>query len=463
MTQHYDVLVIGSGPAGMHAATHAALAGRQVAIVERERDLGGACVHRGTIPSKTLRETSLQLSRMRRAVKSFDARLDQSTEVSSLMTQLNDVVDAHVGYMTRQVVRAGVERIHGRARFASAEQVDVRHVDGQVSHISANAIVVAVGSSPRLPPEIPVDHENILDSDSILSMIYLPESLTVLGAGVIASEYASIFAELGVDVTIVDRGDRPCSFMEKHLTDRFVSSFEATGSRYLPNRNIVSVAFDGASHVITKLEGGEEIRSRKLLCALGRVANLRGLNIEAAGIEPTKRGHIPVNEHCQTVVPNIYAVGDVIGFPALAATSMEQGRRAVYHFLGIPPGPASDLSPVGIFTIPEMASIGRSEQSVVDEYGSALTGIARFDEVARGHISGAQDGLLKLVAAPDGHTLLGVHIIGDGACELIATGQMAIIAGQPVTTFVDNIFNWPTLAESYRVAAMDLLGKLGEP
>jgi NAD(P) transhydrogenase len=455
--QHYDALVIGSGPAGQKAAIQAVKAGKLVAMVEQERGVGGMCVHRGTIPSKTLRESALHLSRLRRSAEVLDFKLRDDLEVASLMTRLDQVVRAHVAYMGRQLDRNGIMLHHGRARFLSDRVVEVLSVSGQVQWLSADAIFIATGSRPRSPPEIPIDHENILDSDSILSMLYLPASLTVLGGGVIASEYASIFAHLGVQVTMIDRTDRPLKFMDEEVVAKFVQGFESSGGRYLGQQTITSVAFDGVSKVVTRLAGGGVVESDKMLVALGRAASLEGLDVTAAGLSPTSRGLLTVDQHCRTEVAHIYAVGDVIGPPSLAATAMEQGRRAACHALGLPPGGSSELIPIGIYTIPEMASVGLGEEEAVKRHGAAMVGRARFDEVARGQISNIQDGLLKLISDEAGKKLLGVHIVGEGATELIHVGQMALLAGYGVDTFIENIFNFPTLAEAYRVAALDIL------
>jgi len=455
----YDVAVIGSGPAGQKAAIAAAKNGQTVAMIERERLVGGACVHRGTIPSKTLRETALQLASVQRFRDVMTIEMSPHVEVATLMARLDEVTSSHATFMSDQLVRNRVEVITGRASFVSATELAVKQVRGPALAITASTIIVATGSRPRQPPEIPVDHEHLLDSDSILSMIYLPKSLTVLGAGVIASEYASIFAALGTKVTIVDNGHAPVSFMDPELSAAFVTDFEATGGRYLPKEKIAECYWDGASAVVTKLESGEEIRSEKLLCALGRLANVEDLGLAAAGVEQSKRGHIVVNEHCQSSVPHIYAVGDVIGHPALASTSMEQGRRAASHALGIPVGHGASYIPIGIYTIPEMSSIGITEAEAREKFGNCTIGRASFSEVARGQISGGHDGLLKLVADEHGDKLLGAHIVGKGACELVHVAQIALIAGWSVEAFVENIFNFPTLAEAYRIAALDLINR----
>jgi NAD(P) transhydrogenase len=329
-------------------------------------------------------------------------------------------------------------------------------VRGESRAARGEFIVVATGSHPRVPTDIPVDHEHVLDSDSILSMTYLPASLAVLGAGVIASEYASIFASLGVTVTMIDAASRPCAFLDAELTDRFLESFTHAGGRFIGQQKAAHVAWDGVSQVVTTLTGGEIIRSEKVLFALGRAANLDGLDLAKAGLEAGSRGTLLVDAHCRTSVAHIYAVGDVIGAPALASTSMEQGRRAMCHAFGLPQGQAPETIPLGVYTIPEMSSVGLSESEAISRHGGALVGRARFEEVARGQIAAIEDGLLKLVADAAGQRVLGVQIVGEGAAELVHIGQMALIAGATVDIFIDNIYNFPTMAEAYRVAALDI-------
>jgi NAD(P) transhydrogenase len=462
LEQRFDVVVIGSGPAGQKAAIQAAKAHARVALVEQEPGVGGMCVHRGTIPSKTLRETAVQLARARRHGEMAGLRLREGTEVAALMSRLHEVVDAHVGYIGRQLDRNGITHLHGRARFLSPTAIEVQGLHGPPLRLLPRFTIIATGSRPRNPPEIPVDHENILDSDSILSMIYLPASLTVLGGGVIATEYASMFAHLGVEVTMIEKADRPLKFMDGELVSRFLGAFGDSGGRFIGDATVTEVAFDGVSRVVTRLASGESIASDKLLVALGRSANLEALAVGNAGLKATSRGLLDVDQHCRTAVPHIYAVGDVIGPPALAATAMEQGRRAARHALGLPPAASSETIPVGIYSIPEMACVGLSEEEVLRREGAPpLVGRARFDEVARGQISNIQDGLLKLVADPSGQRLLGVHIVGEGASDLIHVAQMAMLGGLGPDDLVENIFNFPTLGEAYRVAAFDLLERRG--
>jgi NAD(P) transhydrogenase len=464
-TQEYDFVVIGSGPAGQKAAICAAKAGQRVLIVERERTVGGACVHHGTIPSKTLRETVVALRGLaRRSGGAIAADYAQGGEVAALMTRLNEVVQGHEEYIAAQLHRNQVEIAHGHARFLSDHTLEIRMPRGERRVVSARFIILAVGSRPREPKGVPVDHEHILDSDSILSMTYLPRSLVVLGGGVVSSEYASIFAGLGVAVTVVDTNPRPMAFLDPELTDAYLAQLEACGGRYLGGRKIETVRHDGFGSCEVTLSSGETIVADKVLSALGRVANVEHLGLDAVGISLTARGLIAVDAACRTNVPHVYAVGDVGGPPSLASSAMEQGRRAVRHALAIleVPGdkgasPPIEQLPFCAYTIPEIASIGLSEAEAIAELGGAVVGRARYGELARAHIAALDDGMIKLVADAEGKKIVGVQIVGDGASELVHVGQMAILAGFDVDVLVEATFNFPTLAEGYRVAALDVV------
>jgi NAD(P) transhydrogenase len=454
----FDAVVIGSGPAGQKAAVQGAKAGRKVLVVDEEPEVGGACVQHGTIPSKTLRETAVVLASFRgRTGGVMDVTMRDDLSIASLMARKDEVIRGHQAFLGAQLARNGVEVWHGRARFVSPHEIEVSTVRGEKLGARGDFVFVATGSHPRTPPDVPVDHENILDSDSILSMTYLPASLTVLGAGVIASEYASVFGSLGVKVTMVDAGKRPVAFLDPELTGVFVEAFTRAGGRFVPEQRAARVEWDGVSEVVTTLSSGEVLRSEKLLVALGRVANVEALNLEAAGLRTNARGLLVVDEHCCTEVPHVYAVGDVIGPPSLASTSMEQGRRAMCHALGLPQGQPPETIPLGIYTIPEMSSVGLSEAEARSKTGGdVIVGRARFHEVARGQIAAIRDGLLKLVADAAGERVLGVQIVGEGAAELVHLGQMALLSSSRVDVFVDNIYNFPTLAEAYRIAALDI-------
>jgi len=460
ISKTFDFVIIGGGPAGQKAAIKAAKEGKSVALIERDRQIGGACVHRGTIPSKTLRESVMQFQRAQNAIEPMGVKSDGVVEFSGLLSHLQSVIQAHSDYMFRQIERNNITYMHGQARFLDPNHIEIMRPNGQKQTIKARFVILATGTRPRSPDDVPIDHEHIYDSDSILSMIYVPKSLTVLGAGVIATEYASILAVLGAKVTIIDKGDRPLSFLEPELSQRYVDNLENFGGRYVGGQRTKSVTWDGVASVQCTLENGEEIVSEKVLFALGRVANIETLNLDCTGVELSSRGLIEVDDYFRTAARHIYAVGDVIGPPALASTSMEQGRQAVCHALNLPSAHLARTIPIGIFTIPEMASVGLCEAAAREQYGPVIAGTARFDEIARGHISGIQDGLLKIVVGADNGQVLGVHIVGEGAAELIHIGQIAILKGMRVEEFVENIFNFPTLAEAYRVAALDALQKV---
>ncbi len=445
-------LVIGAGPAGQKAAIQAAKAGRSVAVVERGREVGGECVHRGTIPSKSLRETALQVARARAA--QVPTRLPEGATLGSLLRQVGGVVDAHVAFQADQLERNGVVVLRGHARFVDPGRVVVARPGGRSREVTAEHVVVATGSVPWRPPGLEPDHEFVLDSDSVLSQPYLPRRLLVVGGGVIASEYATIFKQLGAEVTIVDRGERPVSFLDPDLSAHLQRAFEGDGCRYLPRAEIVDLQ-RGPVSVRATLRDGAELEVDKVLVAVGRTARLDGLGLRELGVETTRRGHLVVDEAYRTSIPHVYAVGDVIGFPALAATSMEQGRRCVRMALGLPVTDASHAFPVGIYTIPELASVGPTEADALAQHGEIRVGTCDFAEVARGQIS-RQQGMLKLVSTVDRRRLLAVHVAGDGATEVVHLGHLALLGGMSPSVFVDHTFNFPTLAEAYRIAGLAL-------
>ncbi len=458
----FDIIVIGAGPAGQKAAVQGAKAGKRVALIERERGIGGSCVYRGTIPSKTLRESALHLDQLKRAGEALQFTLKPDTQIATLLSRLENVVQAHDSFMSQQLRRNGISLLHGRARFLNEHIIEMQTVDGARQQFTADTIVIATGSRPRAPKEIPIDHEHILDSDSLLSMMYLPQSLAVIGGGVIACEYASIFALLGVEVTLIDRAPYPLPFMDRELVSQFLQSFERHGGRYLGKCRIAEVRWDEVAHVVTLLSDGTTICSEKMLVALGRQANVEDLGLSAARITVSERGLIPTNHYCQTEVAHIYAVGDMAEGPALASKAMEEGRRAVRHAISLPVGDAASTIPLGIYTIPEMGSIGLDEKSAQERYRDPLIGRAKFEEIARAQISGAGHGLLKMVADPEGVRLLGVQVVGDSATELVHIGQLALQSSATIESFIDNIFNFPTYAEAYRIAALDILGQVAK-
>ena len=460
--KHYDILVIGSGPAGQKAAVQAAKAGRKVAICEQLREVGGACVHHGTIPSKALRERAVEEFRVLERLKALGSEHEiPNVGLAALIGEMGEVVKAHDRYMAEQLRRNRIDVIHGRASFETDAILNVRYTNGKTEQFTADYFVIASGSKPRKLDNVPVDHEYIFDSDSILSLAYLPESMVVLGGGVIACEYASVFALLGVQVTLIDRFELPMGFLDSDLTDRFIASFSNRGGKFVGNTEIREVRFDGIAQVETELIDGTIIRSEKVLCALGRVSQLSGLKVENAGLKVNERQLIEVDKMGKTAVPHIYAAGDVIGPPSLASASMEQGRRAACDILGLNPGRQGDWIPTGIYAVPELACVGVSEVAARETFDEIVVGYAHFKEIARGHIAHSQEGMLKLVVSGD-RMIRGVHIVGEQATELIHIGQMGLIQGATVDTFVENVFNFPTYAESYRVAALSAAAQLAQ-
>ncbi|MEM7080024.1 MAG: Si-specific NAD(P)(+) transhydrogenase [Pseudomonadota bacterium] len=462
MSEVYDTIVIGSGPAGQKAAVQLAKGGQRVAMVERARQIGGECVHRGTIPSKALREKAVERNRINERLREMNREtVNRSISVAELIGEMSDVVDAHDKYMTEQLLRNRIEICHGRGSFVDAHQLELLSNTGRKKVIRANNFIIATGSRPRKPDNVAVDHEHVYDSDSILTLAYLPQSMVVLGGGVIACEYASIFAMLGVKVTLIDRYPQPLGFLDHDLTSCFVSAFERRGGIFLGEVDVADCAFDGVSQVETRFADGTVLKADKVLCAQGRIADLDALGITNAGLSLNERQLLSVDTEGQTAVPHIYAAGDVIGPPSLASASMEQGRRAACGILGIDVGVLGQYMPTGIYSIPELASVGLTEKQAKDQDPDSVVGFADFSEIARGHIAGAKDGMLKLVVGGDGK-LLGAHVVGVNSTDLVHIGQMALLQGASVELFIDNVFNFPTYAESYRVAAISAAAQLPE-
>lgn len=451
-----DMVVIGGGPAGQSAAIEAAKSGWRVVLIEQERGVGGECVRRGTVPSKTLRESAMALLGLkRRCGAAFEVSHADDLSLSDLISRVDDVVLAHEQFMGDHLGRSGVTRVHGRARFRSPEELEVEGLDRSKTAVRAKHVVIATGSRPRMPSD--VDHEHIFDSDSILSMRYLPRSLAVVGSGVIACEYACIFQALGVHVVMIDKARQPLGFLDEEICDKFSSALHDLGVRYLGGQQVKSATWDGASKVDVTLDSGVVLDVEKVMFAKGRIANLAGLDLEKAGLAPNAQGVLSVDDKYRTAVPHIRAVGDVIGPPGLATAAADQGRRAALDALGRDVGPASPFVPVGIYTLPEIASVGMTEKEARGVHGDGvMVGRGSFGDTLRGHIMANVDGMLKLVVDRDGTRILGVQAIGEGAAELVHLGELAMIGGMPVNVFVTCTFNVPTLAEAYRVAALDI-------
>lgn len=453
----YDVIVVGSGPAGQNAALEAAECGARVLMVEQEPRPGGACVQYGTIPSKTLRETAVTLSAFqRRSGDVYRISQDAQLSIASLMKRLSQVVTAHQDTTHRCLESAGIRQICGQARFLSPHELLITQAGRSGMTVTGDIMVIATGSRPRSPASVNVDHENILDSDSVLSMSYLPKSLLILGGGVIACEYASTFAALGVRVTMVDRAARPLGFMDAELVEFFLSQLRIHHGEFHGLCELGSLQWDDVSSVRLQLTDGRQFQADKAFIALGRVANVDRLGLEHVGLQISDRGLLDVNEFCQTVVPHVYAVGDTIGPPALASSAMEQGRRAMRHALGRPSAARLGIIPTGIYTIPEIASVGLTERQAAENGRQPRVTRVTLEHVARAQIMAADSGMLKLIADADGQELLGVQIVGDGATELIHIGQLALMSGMTIEQLAQTTFNFPTMAEAYRLAALQI-------
>jgi NAD(P) transhydrogenase len=458
----YDMLVIGSGPAGRRAAVQAAKLGKSVIVADKGRRLGGVSVHTGTIPSKTLRETVLNLSGWReRGFYGRGYRVKQDISKADLIQRLHKTLDHEVEVLQHQFMRNNVRHVQAAVRFRDAGTAVLTNEQGDMSEIAFDKALIAVGTKPYRPDSIPFDHERVYDSDEILEMGVLPRSLTVVGGGVIGVEYATIFSALDVPVTLVESRQAILEFIDDDIVDDFIHQMRERGMQIRLGTQVKSVTV--LPHAVeTHLSDGRMVRTDALLYAAGRTGNVASLGLETIGIEADARGRITVDPLTfQSCVPNIYAAGDVIGFPSLASTSMEQGRIAACHAFSVTPPKAPETFPYGIYAVPEISTVGLSEQEARAKGIPYECGIARFRETSRGHIMGVDSGFLKLVFALDSRRLLGAHIVGEGATELIHIGQAVINLGGTVDFFVENTFNFPTLAEAYKIAGLDAWNRMG--
>ncbi len=456
-TADFDLICLGSGPAGQKAAIQAAKAGFRACIVEREPQVGGSCLLSGTIPSKALREQALRYRRMQGSATSLAVELRGDAPLSALLHGVDVVIAAQDKYLLAQLTRNGVQLIRGKGVFLDAHRVEVQHLDGSRRVLQAPRIVLATGSRPRHVPAIEVDHEHIVDSDSILSLPYIPRSMLVLGSGVIACEYASIFAALGCTVTMLDKAAEPLGFLDPALRSGFLAAFRAMGGEYCGASEVSGARFDGFAQVEVQLRGGTTLTSDIVFAAFGRVANLDGIGLDRLGLTLSSRGTVEVNERFETNIPGIFAAGDAIGPPALACAAADQGRRAALVALGLPPPALTSLVPTGVYTIPEIACVGLSQTEAAAKKIDLLVGRADFSEVARAHIAGESVGFLTLLCERGSGRLLGVQVLGEGATELVHLGQAAIATGMSADFFIEQIFNFPTMTEAYRIAAFDIL------
>jgi NAD(P) transhydrogenase len=440
-----ELLVIGSGPGGQKAAIAGAKLGKRTAVVEKVHMVGGVCINTGTIPSKTLREAIVYLTGLsQREVYGHSYRLKQDISVGDLSARTQHVIGREIDVIRSQLGRNRVALLPGSARFLDPNTIGVR----------------SAGTRPARPSTVDFDGRTIVDSDQVLALDRIPASMVVVGAGVIGIEYASMFAALGTKVTVVEQRERMLDFCDLEIVEALKYQLRDLAVTFRFRETVASVERhqDGT---LTQLASGKRIPADTVLYSAGRQGVTEALELDKAGLQADKRGRISVNADYQTDVPHIYAVGDVIGFPALAATSMEQGRRATHHAFGDPvPGSLTDLQPIGIYTIPEISYVGQTEEQLTESSVPFEVGVARYRELARGAILGDSYGMLKLLVHAEERTLLGVHVFGTGATELVHIGQTVMGCGGTVDYLVDAVFNYPTLAESYKVAALDAMNKM---
>jgi NAD(P) transhydrogenase len=455
-----DVLVIGSGPGGQKAAVAAAKLGRRVAIAERGNMLGGVCINTGTIPSKTLREAVLYLTGLsQRELYGQSYRLKEDITVADLAARTQHVVGREVDVVRSQLYRNGIRLLTGAARFEKPNTVSVTDDGGKESRISAEKIVIAAGSRPARPSSVDFDDRTIVDSDGIVKLEKVPRSMVVVGAGVIGIEYASMFAALGTKVTVVERRDRMLEFCDLEVIEALKYHLRDLAVTFRFSEAVASVERH-SGRAIAVLESGKSIAADTVMYSAGRQGMAEELALGNAGLEADARGRIKVDEFFRTSVEHIYAVGDVIGFPALASTSMEQGRLAAHHACDEPVRAMPQLQPIGIYTIPEISFVGQTEDDLTERRIPFEVGVARYRELARGQIIGDSYGVLKVLVSPLDRRLLGVHVFGTGATELVHIGQAVMGCQGTIDYLVDAVFNYPTLAESYKVAALDVTNKM---
>lgn len=462
----YDLLVIGSGPAGLRAAIQGAKMNKKVAVVERRTVVGGVSVNLGTIPSKTFREAVLDLSGYRdRTFYGQSFTVKEHITIGDLLMRCDQVIRHEIDVLRHQLSRNSVELIPATAAFVDAHTVSLQNADGRgLRLVRANRIVIATGTETTKDPHIPFDGRRIFTSDDVLTLDRLPKTLAVIGAGVIGAEYASMFAALGVRVTLVDKRNRLLPFIDEEISDALAYHLREDRVTLRLGEEVSALEMiddENGERVKIRLASGKQIITEKALYSIGRTGNTANLSLDAAGLRADDRGRLRVNAHFQTAVENIYAVGDVIGFPSLASTSMEQGRLAVAHAFGAKVHSFPEIFPYGIYAIPEISMCGKTEEELTQDGVPYEVGKARYKEIARGQIIGDLTGLLKIIFHAETRALLGVHIIGEGASELIHIGQAVMAFKGTIDYFIDTVFNYPTLAECYKTAAFDGINRLG--
>jgi NAD(P) transhydrogenase len=461
LENHYDLVVIGSGPAGQKGAIAAAKVGKRVAIIDRKEMVGGVCLHTGTIPSKTLREAILYLSGIQqRSFYGRDYSLKDSVSVADLAFRINTVMAREMEVVRAQLKRNGVATYHGAAQFTDPHTLRVESAEGNSAVVTGDFVLIACGTRPAHSEAVPLDGRRIIDSDQLVSAERLPRDLIVVGAGVVGLEYASMLTALNIKVTIVEQRPTVLDFVDRELVEALLYSMRQRGATFRLGEKVVSVGYDERGRVVAALESGKEVHGDALLYTVGRQTNADLLNLAAAGLSADDRGRIAVDPGFRTAVENIFAAGDVIGFPALASTSMEQGRLATCSMFGIACRSFPESIPYGIYTIPEISMVGATEQDLTERRVPYEVGQAKYVELAKGQMVGADVGLLKILFDRKTRKVLGVHSIGEGATEIIHIGQAVISFGGTIEYFRDTVFNYPTFAEAYKVAGLDGLNKL---
>jgi NAD(P) transhydrogenase len=460
--QKFDLIVIGSGPAGQRAAIQAAKCGRRVVVVEQREIVGGTCINTGTIPSKTMREAVLHLSGFQyQGIYGVNYRVKDKINMADLCFRVNQVIKTEVDVTQAQLARNGVSVIMARASFIDSTHVRVENSRGQAD-LEAPTILVATGTKPAVSPLVPLNGRNIISSDQILTMGEIPKTFIVVGGGVIGVEYACMFAILGARVILVEKRPRLLEFADSEMVEALSYHLRDHRVTMRLNEEVASVEETPEGGVVANLKSNKRISGDALLYAVGRQGNVDELNLPAAGLEADNRGRITVDAEFRTKVPNIFAAGDVIGFPSLASVSMEQGRIAAANAFGIKVHSNPATYPYGIYTIPEISFAGKTEEQLTDEDVPYEVGVAYYRETARGQIRGDTTGRLKLIFHRETRSILGVHIIGEGASELLHIGQAVMTLNGTIDYFVDTVFNYPTLAECYKQAAFNGVNRLRE-
>ena len=456
----YDVVVVGSGPAGRKAAISAAKLDKKVAVIERHMSVGGICLHQGTIPSKTLREAASYLTGVRqRELYGSAYRVKEKITFQDLTFRTQRVTEAEVNVARDQLIRNYIDVVPGTGCFIDPHKILVQ-TDAGNRVISANKIILAVGTKPARPPGIEFDDRKIIDSDGLLNLTELPRTMAFIGAGIVGAEYATIFRTLGVRVTLIDGRQRPLEFVDDEIEDALYYNMRDQGITLRFGERVDTVTRTDDGKVRVSMESGKELKCDSAMFAAGRQGASSDLNLETIGLPADERGRIKVDEHYHTGIEDIYAVGDIIGFPSLASTSAEQGRLAALHACGVEAEKSFSRLPFGIYTIPEISMIGPTEEELTKDSVPYETGLARFRELSRTHISGGNNGVLKLLFHRENRRLLAVHILGENATELVHIGQAVIDHNGTVDYFRDAVFNYPTLAEAYKIAALNGLNKL---